>query len=289
MQEQKLLPVTRLLKGVGQIMLQPNAWTGVLFLTGIFYDSAIMGLAALLAVCTGTGTAWLLRYPEEEINQGLYGFSPTLVGVALTFYFAPTPVIWIAVMIGSALAAILQHAMIKRNIPGFTLPFILITWVLLFVFKHLYVIAPSVEVTSVAQAYDDFTVTTHGFGEVIFQGSILAGLIFFLGVYVSSPVAALYGVIGSVLGAYISLQFAEPAADIHMGLLSFNAVLCAITFSGKDFKDGVWVLIAVVLSVMIDLGMLAMHMAVLTFPFVAASWGTLVLKKLVTKMNIKNA
>ncbi|RFS20106.1 urea transporter [Chitinophaga silvatica] len=288
MQEQKLLPVTRLLKGVGQIMLQPNAYTGALFLIGIFYDSVIMGIAALLAVSTGTLTARLLKFPDEEINQGLYGFSATLVGVALTFYFEPIPVIWIAVIIGSILAAIIQHALIKRNIPGFTFPFIIITWLFLFVFRHLYVVAPSIEVASVAQVYDDFTVTTHGFGEVIFQGSILAGLIFFLGVFVSSPVAALYGVVGSVLGAYISLQFAEPASDIHMGLFSFNAVLCAITFSGEDREDGFWVLIAVVISVMIDLGMLAMNLAVLTFPFVAASWITLALIKLVKNIYKKN-
>ncbi|MBV8256084.1 MAG: urea transporter [Chitinophaga sp.] len=278
MQEQKMLPVTRIFKGVGQIMLQGNAWTGVLFLVGIFYDSYIMGIGALLAVCIGTYTAKLLHFPEEEINEGLYGFSATLVGVALTFYFQPVPIIWAAVIVGSALAAIIQHAMIRRKLPGFTFPFILITWIFLYVFKHLYVVGPSPEMASVAQAYDDFTVSTHGFGEVIFQGSVVAGLIFFLGVFVGSPIAALYGGAASVLGAYISTLFREPASEIHMGLFSFNAVLCAIAFAGQKREDGIWVLISVLLAVFIDFGMLELDLVVLTFPFVLASWITLVLK-----------
>ncbi|RAJ80281.1 urea transporter [Chitinophaga dinghuensis] len=288
MQEQKLLPVARIFRGVGQIMLQANAWTGVLFLVGIFYDSYVMGIGALLAVCIGTLTAKLLHYPEEEINQGLYGFSATLVGVALTFYFEPVPVIWVALIVGSALAAIIQHAMIRRKLPGFTFPFIIITWILLYVFKHLYVVGPSPEVSSVAQAYDDFTVSTHGFGEVIFQGSVLAGIIFFLGVFVGSPIAALYGAAASVLGAYISTQFREPAQEIHMGLFSFNAVLCAIAFAGPKRSDGIWVLISVFLAVFIDFGMLEFNLAVLTFPFVLASWITLGLKAGVTKISKKN-
>ncbi|MFB6456321.1 urea transporter [Chitinophaga sp. Hz27] len=278
MREKKLFPAAPYFRGVGQIMLQPNGWTGLLFLVGIFYDSMTMGIAALVAVVTGTLTAKLLKYDETEINDGLYGFSATLVGVALTFYFAAIPVIWVAVVLGAALAAMFQHALIKRKIPGFTLPFIVITWILLFVFRHVYVVPVSSEVTDALNAYDDFTVSTHGFGEVIFQGSVLAGLIFFLGVFISSPEAALYGVAASVLGAYVSERFAEPMTDIHMGLFSFNAVLCAITFSGKKPVDGIWVLISVLLSVAIDLGMLSMHWAVLTFPFVVSSWITLAIK-----------
>ncbi|SHM59319.1 urea transporter [Chitinophaga jiangningensis] len=278
-----LQPIAAVPRGVGQIMLQGNVWTGLLFLIGIFYDSVTMGVGALLATAIGTGVAVLLKYPPEEIAQGLYGFSAALVGVALTFYFEAQPVIWVALVIGSALAAIFQHALIKRNIPGFTLPFIVITWVFLFLFRHLYMVPPSSEVTATLPVYQDFTVSTHGFGEVIFQGSMTAGLLFFLGVFVSSPISALYGMAASVVGAYISMQFAEPMDDVHMGLFSFNAVLCAITFAGNRKRDGLYVLVSVVLAVLIDVGMLMLDMTVLTFPFVLASWLTLLIKKIFDK------
>ncbi|WP_249219807.1 urea transporter [Chitinophaga sp. HK235] len=275
------------LRGVGQIMLQNNAWTGVLFLAGIFYDSIIMGAAALLAVITGTLTARLLKYDEADIDAGLYGFSPTLVGVALTFYFNPVPVVWIAVVVGSVAAAMLQHFFIKRKLPGFTFPFILVTWILLYLFHHVFAPGAAVDVVGSMPVKDDFTLATHGFGEVIFQGSVIAGIIFFIAVFVNSPIAALYGVCASLLGAFISLECSEPAPDIHMGLFSFNAVLCAIAFSGNKPRDGIWVLFSVVLSVFIDVWMLQMHMAVLTFPFVAASWITLIVQYLLQKAGLK--
>ncbi|MNE65536.1 Urea transporter [compost metagenome] len=116
---------------------------------------------------------------------------------------------------------------------------------------------------------------------MIFQGSVVAGLLFFLAVFISKPIAALYAVVGGLLGAYISLMFAEPSTDIHMGLFSFNAVLCAITFAGDRIKDGVYVLIAVIAAVILDVVMVKMGLSVLTFPFVAACWLTLSIKKIV--------
>ena len=82
------------LRGIGQIMLQESALTGLLFLAGIFYGSVSMGLAAILAAFCGTLTAKIMGYDNSEIQKGLYGFSPALVGVALIFYFQPVFIIW---------------------------------------------------------------------------------------------------------------------------------------------------------------------------------------------------
>lgn len=262
-------------------MLQENAWSGALFLAGIFYGSIVMGIAALLAAITGTLTATLLKYGQSEIEKGLYGFSATLVGVALTFYFDADPVIWIAVVAGAAGATVIQHFFIRKKIPGFTFPFILITWLFLYLFHHLYQGVNSPAMSEVIPEADDFATSTRGFGEVIFQGSAVAGIIFFIAVFISKPIAALYGIVAALLSAWVSLLFAEPSVDIHMGLFSFNAVLCAITFTGEKPKDGIFVLFSVVLTVLIDVLMLKMNCSVLTFPFVAASWITLAIKKIV--------
>ena len=121
-----------ILKGLGQIMLQENAVTGLLFLIGIFYGSFTMGAAALLAVVCGTTTALLLKYEKSEIDKGLYGFSAALVGVAAILFLKPVLISWIIIIIGSALATVLQHLFIKRKIPVFTLPFVLVVWIILF-------------------------------------------------------------------------------------------------------------------------------------------------------------
>lgn len=79
----------QVLNGISQIMLQQNRLCGILFLAGLFIGHWIYGLAALLAVLCGTMTARILKYDVKEIDFGLYGFSPALVGVVLVFLFKP--------------------------------------------------------------------------------------------------------------------------------------------------------------------------------------------------------
>ncbi|MCA6068031.1 urea transporter [Chryseobacterium sp. RG1] len=289
---QKIPFIDNVLKGVGQIMLQENRWTGLLFIIGIFLGSWQCGVAVILATAAGTFTAMKLKYDQSEINAGLYGFSAALVGVALAFIFQATPLIWVLIILGGALASIIQHFFIQKKIPVFTFPFIIIAWVLVFLLHQFTHILPSdlisAEVTSTK--YDDFLTCTNGFGEVIFQGGVLCGLIFFLAVFISSPIAALYGLVASILGAGLSQWNGEPIQEIHMGLFGFNAVLSAIVFSGTKKTDGLWVLIAVVLTIiiddfLIDNNLLSAVGGVFTFPFVAGTWITLLLKKFLIKTN----
>ena len=60
------------LRGVGQVMLQKNSITGLLFLAGIFYNSWLMGIGTVVGLVAGTFTAYILRY--KNIEDGLFGF-----------------------------------------------------------------------------------------------------------------------------------------------------------------------------------------------------------------------
>ncbi|AYZ13097.1 urea transporter [Chryseobacterium arthrosphaerae] len=287
----KKLPfLDHILKGIGQIMLQENRWTGLLFLIGIFMGSWQCGVAVLISTAAGTFTAIKLKYNQAEISAGLYGFSAALVGVALAFLFDATALIWILIILGGALAAVIQHFFIRKKIPVFTFPFIIITWILVFALHHFTHIPPSAMLSAevVPTQYDDFLTCTNGFGEVIFQGGVLSGIIFFLAVFISSPVAALYGLAASILGAGLSQWNGEPVKEIHMGLFGFNAVLSAIVFSGVKRTDGLWVLIAVLITIAIDDLLIDNHCldavgGVFTFPFVAGTWITLLIQKIFLK------
>ncbi|ASW72974.1 urea transporter [Chryseobacterium piperi] len=287
---EKLPFIDHILKGIGQIMLQENRWTGLLFLIGIFMGSWQGGVAVLLSTTAGTLAAMKLRYTQSEINAGLYGFSAALVGVALSFVFQTTLLIWILIIVGGVLATVIQHFFIQKKIPVFTFPFIIVTWICIYCLHHYTQIPPSDMMNAKMEPvdYDDFLTCTNGFGEVIFQGGILSGIIFFVAVFISSPAAALYGLAGSVLGAYLSHMHGEPIDKIHMGLFGFNAVLSAIVFSGFKKTDGIWVLVAVLVTVAID-DLLIDHNVlnevggVLTFPFVAGTWITLLVQKLLIK------
>lgn len=283
---EKIPFVDNILKGIGQIMLQENRYTGILFLIGIFMGSWQSGIAVLLSTTVGTYTAIKLNYDKSEINAGLYGFSAALVGVALSFIFQTTLLIWVLIVLGGALATVVQHFFIQKKIPVFTFPFIIIIWCCVFVLHRFTNIPPSELITAKATyTNDDFLTSTNGFGEVIFQGGALSGIIFFFAVFINSPAAALYGLVGSLLGAYISHLDGEPIDKIHMGLFGFNAVLSAIAFSGFKKIDGFWVLLAVVFTVFIDdflinNNLLSAVGGVLTFPFVLGTWTVLLIQKI---------
>jgi len=274
--------VTSNLTGVGQIMLQENKWTGLLFLVGICYGSLVMGAAVILSTLVGTLTAQLLHYDKEEIRSGLYGFNAALVGAALTFYFEANAMVWATLVVGSAVSTLVMHFFLSKKLPAYTFPFIATTWVCVYLLLHVvgmvYKQQPPIQ-----EAYvDALTVSSHGFGEVIFQGSVLAGVIFFLAIFINSPISALYGLVGAIIGVSVSHYLHEPMEEINFGLFSFNAVLCAIAFAGDKPKDGVYVLIATALSVLIDAFMVAYRLIPLTFPFVLASWITLLIKWLIS-------
>ncbi|MGV4439741.1 urea transporter [Ornithobacterium rhinotracheale] len=278
--------VTQVLKGIGQIMLQENSLTGLLFLIGIFLGSWQMGVGGLLATLAGTLVARFLKYPAEEINQGLYGFSAALVGVALTFMFQSQVIIWVLVVLGGGLATVVQHFFIRKNIPVFTLPFIIITWCIVFLLHRFTDIPPSDVLSADIKIddLDDFATSINGFGEVIFQGGFWSGVLFFAAVFISKPAAALYGLFASLLGAALSHHYGESMEQIHMGLFGFNVVLSAIVFAGFKKIDGFWVLVAILLTWFIDIVLVESNAldifgGVLTFPFVAGTWITLIIKK----------
>lgn len=276
-------------KGIGQIMLQDNAVTGMLFFLGIFVGSPVMALAALVGAFVGTMTAKLLKYDEAEINMGLYGFNATLVGVGLIANFEATIVIWVAIVVMSAISTIAMNFCLRKKVPIFTFPFIVLVWISLYIFHSLVPVPPHVEEAELIES--TFTLTGFGFGfdQVIFQASLISGAIFFLAVFISSPISALYGLFGSILGITLAILFKERLGDVKMGMFSFNSVLCAITFSGNKKTDGIYVVIAVLLSGITEDIMLRNGWAVLTFPFVFATWLTLIVRDVLVKKFITPA
>lgn len=272
--------VCQVLTGFGQIMLQNNALTGLLFLIGIAYGSINMALAALLATASATLFAKLLKLDEQNLNDGLYGFSAALVGVALLLFFKVHWLVWVAVVSGGIIAALIQHLFINLKIPVFTLPFILVIWLTLFLGGQFTpeLLAPSSPIEMASNEYFAFSLL--GFGQVIFQGSLVAGAIFFIAVFINSPIAALYALAASTASGIIALLLGVDTASVAFGLLSFNAVLTAIVFAGSTKIDGIWVLITVLLTLAISMAMLANGLVQLTFPFVAASMIGVFAKKL---------
>src|SRR5690554_2277209 len=104
--------IDSVLRGIGQVMLQNNSYAGLIFLVGIFYNSAVLGWAALLGAVASTATAMLLGAERSRISAGLFGFNGVLVGIALLYFLEPELLTWGYVVLAAASSTIIMAALL---------------------------------------------------------------------------------------------------------------------------------------------------------------------------------
>lgn len=271
-----------ILRGMGQVMFQNNALSGLLLLAGIFYNSWLLALAVILGTVISTATAQVLKYSQDEIEDGIYGFNGALVGVAIWFFFGFSILTTAIIIVGATLSTILMYGM-KKIVPPFTAPFVFITWLmillLLFVFKAPLVAPPILDNNSL----DLFSSLSKGFSQVWFQDNILTGIFFLLALLVNSRNAALYALYGSALGALVAILISQPVSMVNAGLFGYNAVLCGIALGDRKLQSFLWATLAIALSVFLNIGTGSLGFIPLTSAFVFSTWVVLYIQRLLPK------
>jgi len=260
-----------LLRSVAQVMFQNNAWTGLVFLLGIFVSSLDAGLGALLGTMVAVLTARALNYNKSDIENGIFGYNGTLVGVAIIYFFSLNWISIILIIIGSILSALLVRWFQKIKLSAYTAPFVISTWLVLLVVKLIPLNYAGQSVGLEATNLELFSGVTKGFAQVMLQGNAVTGLLFLLALFISYKKAAWLGLAGSVLGLVVAWIFSLPLLMINLGLFGYNAVLCLVAFQNdKSFRwQGA---LAVVFSVFITYFMDTIGIFALTAPFVISTW-----------------
>ncbi len=283
------------LRGIGQVMLQGNSYTGLLFLAGIFYNSVLFGWAALLGAIASTVTAIFLGSDRSEVQAGLFGFNGALVAIALLYFLEPGALAWAYVVLAAAFTTVVMVALLRLlgtwRVPALTAPFVFTTWVFVLAcarFGRLQTTAvlPTAGLPKAATVEGIVTASTvaeglfSGIAQVFFQGNAITGAIFVAGLLVSSRVAAGVALAGSCAGLLVAwgLGAAEPA--IRAGAFGFNSVLTAIALGSGLFAPraaaAAYTTLAVVVTAVVFAAMSAalepLGMPALTSPFVLVTW-----------------
>lgn len=128
--EQEIAVAEGLLRGAGQVFFQESLLSGLIFLVAILARDWLQGIYAMLAVALGIIGASVLGFPVDNINLGLFGYN----GVLCALLFAGRR----AVDLTSAVAAIALSILVVRmfhlaEIPAFTFPFVLSSWIVLWI------------------------------------------------------------------------------------------------------------------------------------------------------------
>ena len=273
-------------RGIGQVMLQNNALSGLLMLIGICINSWQMGLLAIGGNCISTLTAYLAGYQKEDIRNGLYGFNGTLVGIAAGVFLKLSPESLLLTIIACCLSTWIANIFSRQHkLPGFTTPFILAVWLLLGV-CHLFapeLLSAASSPVEESQSIHCFQSLSLGIGQVMFQEHLLSGLFFLAGIGIHSRIAVFYTLFGALL-AFPAIFL--PGVDtmlLNKGLLGYNGVLCAIALGNTNLKSLGWASLAVCLSIILQLLGLYAGLTTLTAPFVVAVWIILLMQQIPNK------
>ncbi|MDT3776759.1 urea transporter [Nitrospira sp. MA-1] len=262
------------LRGVGQVMFQGHAGTGMLFLVGIAVASPLMAVGALIGAVLGPVVATLARFDDKEIAEGLHGFNPVLVGIATVFYLKPEPLTWVLLVAGCVGSTFLTYAMRRYlKFPTYTAPFVLVTWLVLIMAHG--IAGTTIDVMPAPPAYTPSGFVAEvlaGAAEVMFGATVVTGILFLAGIALCTWRHAVLGLLGSIVGTLVALYHNDPTSAVHLGIYGYNAVLApiAVYLWGKS-------LLIAILAAMISVPLTEffpswLGIPALTAPFVVASW-----------------
>lgn len=277
-------------RGIGQVMFQNNALSGLLVLIGIFLNSWQMGVLAVSGNIISTLTAHFSGYGRDDIKNGLYGFNGTLVGIAVGVFMELSIGSLLLMAVASCISTwIARLFSFQRSLPGFTAPFILSVWMLLgfctWIMPDILLVSDAVNDTT--QGINYFQTFSFGIGQVMFQGNIWTGLLFLAGILVNSWTAAFYTILGALLPLPLAILLGIDAETLNMGLMGYNGVLCAIALGDRALKSLVWTSCSVLLSTLLQIIGMNLEITTLTTPFVVSVWVIMGIQKLVIPGTVK--
>ncbi|TAM79454.1 MAG: urea transporter [Acidobacteria bacterium] len=295
LRETPLTILDSVLRGVGQVMLQNNSFAGLFFWAGIFYSSRLCGFAVILGAAVSTLFALLLGIDRRTVRAGLFGFNGALIAVALATFLHSSVIMWVSMIFAAAITTVLMAAMLRwleqRKISPLTAPFVLTALCFLpayTLFGRLHPtsnlpIAGLPKTTIVMGAVGASTLAGglfNGVAQVFFQANVITGVLFAIGLLISSRRAFGAALLGSFVGFWVAWAMGAAEPTIHSGLFGFNCVLTAIAMGSAGFvldrAYAFYSLVAIVATTIVFAALSGLFapagMPALTLPFVLVVW-----------------
>lgn len=282
-------------------MFQQSAWTGLLFLVGIFWGSYHCGLpqvawGAVVGVVVSTLAGYLLEPENAKTDgfDGLFGFNGVLVGCAFPTFLENNWRMWMALILCAAISTWVRrgfnNVMAPWKVTSYTFPFVFLTWMFLFASRMMAGMAPDALSDPELDIHLGGTLDTSfgslvvywlkGVSQVFLVNDWVTGIFFLVGLALCSRWAAVWAALGSAISLAIAILFLADYVDIANGLFGFSPVLTAIavgcTFYKPGWKSAIWAVLATIATVFIQAGMDAIFtpfgLPTLTGPFCIATW-----------------
>lgn len=275
--------VTIWLRGLGQVMFQRHAGTGLLFLVGMALGSPWLAAGAAVGGAIGPLVAWLLRRDRAAIADGLYGYNSALVGAAAGFFLPPN-IMTLALAAGGAALAVPVTGVLRRlPFPAYTTAFVIVAWGMMTLagdFGDRLPATAAAETVArpgwVGLAEKVFS----GLAEVMFSANAASGACFLAGIAWSAWRHAVVAVVGALLGTCLAIYHGDPAGQLALGIYGYNAALAAMAAWLARSSLVPAALAAFVSVPLTEFFPSSFGVPALTAPFIMAAWIVLLLMRL---------
>ncbi|MEZ8787652.1 urea transporter [Vibrio splendidus] len=121
--------VIPLLKGISQVSFIENALSGLVILIAIALNNLKHAIWVVLAVIISTIFSKMIGASGALIEQGLYGYNAILATLALVLY---PRIPWPLILLGMLLSCLITFSFHELSLLPLTAPFILSTWVVVY-------------------------------------------------------------------------------------------------------------------------------------------------------------
>lgn len=238
----KTLLLPAILNSYSVVFFLNNKWMAwLLLLTSMLNLHA--GMSGLLAVLLTVSLAWSMGFDKSLLKNGVLSFNALLTGIGLGTYFEPGLVFYVILFFTSVMSLILSVSLggklHKLGLPFLSVPFVITFWLILLPvnfyensgltvrsFDYLNIISSSKENPVFYFFHQIETMDLNHLPEIyfrslssiIFQNSILAGIVLSLALLISSRIYFSLSVVG-FLTAYV---FAEISGTATASFTYYN-------------------------------------------------------------------
>ncbi|USX04082.1 urea transporter [Paraburkholderia fungorum] len=261
-----------LLRSFGQIVLQPNAFTGACLLAAWLLCDPRLACAALMGAVAANVSAVLAGSPEDDTQAGLHGFNGALAGLAAFSFIADNATAAAVAILAATGAAWLLEPWSRwlraHGLGYFSSPCLIVTWLWLPLATR--VTQQTLSLTEHApRAAQLSSGVLAGFAQTGFASGALPGLLVLIGIAAASRRHALWALAGAALASAAHLLLGASPGSFDAGLLGFNGVLTAIALADSGIAA---TLGGVMLSVALQMTATYYALPAMTAPFVLATW-----------------
>ena len=267
-----------LLRSIGQIVLQANAFTGVMLVAALALTDLRLACAALVGAAAANLTAVLTGAPRRDVEQGLHGFNGALAALVVVL-FAPTAVATLVLVPLAAIGAGLVQRAIRtplakwRQCP-YSSPCLVATalWLPFVAAQH-----TSAVPAATAPTFESFApALLSGVAQTTFAQGAWAGALIVAGIAAASRRAAALALAGAIVSTVLLAALGASGTTFADGLLGFNGALAALALMSRGTRAA---LAAAALAALIQWPAMHAGLIVLTAPFALASWITVVVAR----------